>query len=344
MLKAKHKSTTQMKLALLCLLCFLAGRFVRPPLTPSFAKLQSTNEGVNEGTSDQWVPQVYNFVKELQCRADHILTPKILETNGEGKIYVVVGLWKGDEFFKAIDSGYSVYGFEMDPISLKALREKCQEHSKCKVYEAEDVTAPLPPYAGGYLICAGAGPIRGEIKMSGNGNSGSSFVDKSPTGKLDILVPVLSVEEVVDADIFFFQIDVQGFEYEVLKGATTLFKNRNVKTLQLEVTPKTLSLTVEFETFLRFLYHDLGMFCSTSNPIPSGPAGLAGFHYEAPGSFAGFSEYLKNWVETPKRRVQLGRFDDFLCFNYKKTWYTEPIVWNKESEIPYRSPDGWRDV
>lgn len=49
------------------------------------------------------------------------------------------------------------------------------------------------------------------------------------------MVTVIPLSDVVDSNVYFFKLDVQGFEYDVLKGARTLFERRSVKTLLMEV-------------------------------------------------------------------------------------------------------------
>lgn len=127
-------------------------------------------------------PQVFNFIKELQCRPGHMDVPSILRENGAGKVVVDIGLDAGNEFFAALESGYSVYGFEANPISCIKLREQCEQATsyKCVYINADNITGPLPPIPnGGYLIEGGVGSKKGTMTMSLAG-PGSSLVETAP--------------------------------------------------------------------------------------------------------------------------------------------------------------------
>lgn len=100
-------------------------------------------------------PQIYNFMKEFGNRDHHLDVPKILKTDlsyGKGKVIIDIGLNDGLEFFASIASGYSVYGFEANPVSTKTLREKCEEYDgkthgppRCMFVDAADITEHLHP-------------------------------------------------------------------------------------------------------------------------------------------------------------------------------------------------------
>lgn len=131
-------------------------------------------------------------------------------------------------------------------------------------------------------------------------------------------VTILPVSDVVSANVYFFKLDVQGFEYEVLQGAKGLFDNHIVKTLLMEVYPRGLSNAgTDFLEFLSYIWNDLGMFCSSSN------MGRSSFKVDHPGSLSEFAEYLKSLSENNITKVWWGQFDDFHCFNREKIWVSE---------------------
>lgn len=246
--------------------------------------------------------------------------PPVLKDPGRGRVVVDVGLDAGDEFFAALESGYSVYGIEANPLTAAKLRGRCESAAayNCTYVSAADITAPLPPVTnGGYLIEGGAGSKRGVMSMSLSG-AGSSFVEVAPDVQFGAAVPkyknvtVLPVSEIVRSDVFFFKLDVQGFEFEVLKGSRELFDNHVVKTLLMEVYPRGLgNAGVNFLDFLEFVWNELGMLCSSANPA-SGKT----FPTDHPGTLTGFAEYLLPL----KNASWWGVFDDFYCFNRKKIW------------------------
>lgn len=248
-------------------------------------------------STSSFAPQIFNFVKELQCRSGHMDVPLLLSlsdpTGGLGKVVVDIGLDAGKEFFAALASGYSVYGFEANPVTAEKLRKRCNDiEQKCVYVNAAEITEPLPPiHNGGYLIEGGAGSVKGTMNMSLSG-PGSSFVEVAPgVQKAEYkMVTILPLSHVVNTDVFFFKLDVQGFEFEVLKGAKKLFNNHNVKTMLMEIYPRGLnSAGVEFLEFLEFIWNDLGMMCSSSNALSK-----QSFPTDHPGSLPEFAEYLKD--------------------------------------------------
>lgn len=279
-------------------------------------------ENLNDPMDPTSTPQVFNFIKELQCRDGHMDVPPLLKLPGQNKVVVDIGLDAGDEFFASLESGYSVYGFEANPITVQTLRRRCeneQKRFKCVYVNAANITQPLPPiHRGGYLIEGGAGSVKTEMNMSLAG-PGSSFVEDSPTKKNPghSMVTILPVSDVVDTDVFFFKLDVQGFEFEVLKGAQRLFRNRIVKSLLVEVYPRGLkNAGVDFLEFINFIWYDLGMFCSTSLPEKVSSS----FKKDHPNSIADFALYLKELANDPIVESWWGKFDDFYCFNRNKKW------------------------
>lgn len=258
--------------------------------------------------------QVYDFIAELKCRSEgHMGVPKILMSHGPGKVVVDIGLDGGQEFFTALNYSYSVFGFEANPVTLTKLRVKCEKlgKSKCEYVDPETAKFPLKPkYKGGYLIGAGVGSIDGYVNLTLNG-PGSSMVEEPPDALYATLevksIRILRLDDVIDTDIFFYKLDVQGAEFEVLKGSKYLFQNRTVKTLMMEVYPRGLGHAgVNFEEFLRYIYEDLGMFCSTAT-------GAFGNH---PNSIEQFADLLNRSTGS----LWWGRFDDVFCFNIRKTW------------------------
>lgn len=270
-------------------------------------------------------PQVYNFMKEFGNREHHLDVPKILQAGvqyGKDKVVVDIGLHDGQEFFAAIDSGYSVFGFEANPVTAAALRKRCDEYDgklhgsiRCLSVNARDIKEHLPPKPfTSYLIEGGAGSTKSVLNMSISG-PGSSFVEIAPgtTNPVFQMVTVVPVSDVVEADVYLFKLDVQGFEYDVLKGAKPLFNKKTVKTMVMEVYPRGLgNAGTDFDEFLNFIWDDLGMLCSSSNPISSKES----FGMDHPNSLTGFGIYLKGLANA----TWWGKFDDFICFNRLKAW------------------------
>ena len=265
-----------------------------------------THQSSNSNQRGCNTPQIYNFMKEFGNREGHLDVPKILKTDlayGKGKVVVDIGLNDGLEFFASIDSGYSAYGFEANPVSAAVLRKKCEEYDgsnttaplKCTYVDAADIKGHLEtrPFHS-YLIGGGVGASRSALNMSISG-PGSSFVEDAPNKRDNEykMVTIIPVSDVVDVDVYLFKLDVQGYEFEVLKGAKSLFQNKTVKTMVMEVYPRGLGhAQVDFDEFLHFIWNDLGMFCSSSNP-----PGSKSFSTDHPNSMSDFANFLKGLTD-----------------------------------------------
>jgi hypothetical protein len=205
-------------------------------------------------------------------------------------------------------------------LSVAKLRKRCEE-MRCIYINAADIEAPLPPFlgGGGYLIEGGAGSTKSVMSLSLSG-PGSSLVEVAPKATPKYKqVTIIPVADVIDVDVFFFKLDVQGFEYDVLKGSEKLFTRKNVKTLQMEVYPRGLhNAGTDVEAMLNYLWHDLGLFCSTS--LPESKRGEKFFEMDHPNSMQGFAEYLRQLGNATDAIENWGRFDDFYCFNRRHLW------------------------
>ena len=276
--------------------------------------------GVGVGAVDA-PPLVHDFVADMGCRAEgHAGVPHALRQPGLGKVVVDIGLDDGAEFFTAISNNYSVYGFEANPHTLFRLKKRCARMGaeRCEYVHPGDGSFPLPPKrAGGYLIGAGAGAMDGLFNFSLAGAQ-TSMVDEPLRGAQQGVasVRVLPLGAVVQADVYFLKIDVQGAEFEVLKGARELFEKFTVKTLLMELYPRgLLSAGVDMLQFMRFIYDELGMFCSTSGATSRN----RGFE-QHPNSLEDFAAMLQRQPRRPRFNWGWGRFDDLMCFNARKAW------------------------
>lgn len=275
----------------------------------------SDAESQDSGSDSE--PQVFNFMKEMSCGAENMKLPAALELKAsKGDVVVDVGLDQGIEFFAALEHGYTVYGFEANPFTLKNLREKCEKKSNCEFIDPKKVTLPLPVKPNwGYLIGAGAGAEPGEMDMVVSG-PGSSVVETAPGADSTKVekVQIVRISDYVQTDVFFFKLGVQGFEFSVLQGTKELFQNHKVKTLMMEVYPRGLGhANVNMEEMLNFIWYDLGMFCSTT----IGGAARQKFPMDHSNSIKGFASFLQSKTGP----VWWGAFDDFFCFNRKQWWH-----------------------
>ena len=129
-------------------------------------------------------------MKEFGNREHHLDVPQILKSPtkefAKGKVVVDIGLNDGLEFFAAMDSGYSVYGFEANPFTALALRKKCDEYDgkkhgalRCSFLDAANITnvlEPLPFHS--YLIEGGAGSVRTTLNSESHSNHNCCAIHK----------------------------------------------------------------------------------------------------------------------------------------------------------------------
>lgn len=302
-------------LSLLFLVGVFVGGYSRPGESTSLVLPSSLATTV--AATETCPKQVYDFISELKCRSEgHMGVPKILLSDGTGKVVVDVGLDEGREFFAAINSSYSVFGFEANPDTVKKLRVKCEAlgAKRCEYVDLEQAIFPLKPkHKGGYLIGAGLGSKDGYLNLTLDG-PGSSTVEISPRGSGEVTtIRVLRLSDIVDTDVFLFKLDVQGAEFEVLKGSKGLFQKHKIKTILMELYPRGLGHAgVNFEEFLNYIYEDLGMFCSTTG-------GNFGNHPNSIKEFAGF-------LEKNSKPIWWGKFEDVFCFNVNKSWNSRRLL------------------
>jgi FkbM family methyltransferase len=285
------------------------------------------------------VPHVYNFWKALDLGAPNMELPIQLKGNGAGKVFVNVGLNDGLEFFAAIEKGFSVYGFEPDPQSLERLIKRCTSlgKAKCEVLDPVrlqttiycgmllnctqlNILKPIPPVQGkAFLIPAGCGPRRTTMMLS-QAEAGSSLVEVAPGADPNKRkeVTIVRLDEVVDTDVWFMQIDVQGFEYGVLQGALKLFENRFVASLMFEYYPRGLeSAKVDHAELVSFVWHKLKMFCSIARlKDPHAGSGFVWKHAHNLTGFVAYMDHIRDFdLKNNLRTTYWGTWYDFVCFN-----------------------------
>lgn len=130
------------------------------------------------------------------------------------------------QFFKRALPNANVHAFEPSPTTFRLLREACS---------FPDVV----------LVNQGVGSTSGVLKLIENEHSDvSSFL--KPTGKMwgrvvgEVEVEVTTIDSYAERNgvdrIDFLKIDTQGFDLEVLKGATRMASLGQIKLVQLEIT------------------------------------------------------------------------------------------------------------
>jgi len=280
--------------------------------------------------------QVFPLLKELGAGWGNMKIPTLLNKDAKGTHSLVVncGLDAGDEFFYAIDRGFEVVGFEVNPVSFKTLASKCamMGDEKCIVInDINSISLPLKRKPNSsYLIFAGVGSKKGKLQLYVNGPiSTLAPIDAGNKATL-VEVPIVRIDDVIMEDVYLLMIDVQGFEYSALQGASNIFKNFVVRQLIFEVDSKLNSaLGNDFMTMLRLVYWEYGMTCFTVRndfKAPNNHDNSFGAHAERAESL--YNDVFKSrWVnDSVKDKNQFWSiFDDFLCINTEKS-YDGPVL------------------
>lgn len=242
---------------------------------------------------------------------------------GTRSLIVDVGLDKGAEFFHSIAFGYEVVGFEANPLSFAALKNKCVTMpTKCQaIDDIENHELPLKREVGmSYLINAGAGNKRGHMDLALKGDLGSFAPVKAFENVKKASVPVLRVDSVIDEDVYLFKIDTQGFDHFVLEGATGLFEKHTVRQIITEFEPlemKALGVNI-METLKMLQQH--GMICFSDKSFRHNEK-----HCRYNGDSAeGYSAKYFAESNVGRNRAYAPCWDDLLCINIKKI-YSSPI-------------------
>ncbi len=156
----------------------------------------------------------------------------------------------------------------MNPVSFRALAEKCRKLSgeTCVVVDdLRNVSLPLQRKRGtSYLIKAGVGAEKGTMKMVPSGPVSTLVSLDAIAGKPTVDVPIVRTDDIIQEDVYLLMIDVQGYEYFALQGASKLFERNVVRQLIFEVDAKfNGAVGVDFMKLLSLVYWEYGMTCFT---------------------------------------------------------------------------------
>ncbi|MGY3213872.1 FkbM family methyltransferase [Mucilaginibacter sp. HD30] len=155
---------------------------------------QTSNKSQDE--SKEWLWPEMEFVKNKICKKGDV----ILECGGHhGLTAVVISKWIGEE-------GH-VYTFEPNSDNLAIIRKNININS------SKNIT----------VIPNAVGSEHGNILIS-HSNSNSYILQGNEN--VGIEVPIVKIDDFADKKIDVIKIDVEGFEFEVLKGATEILKTR----------------------------------------------------------------------------------------------------------------------
>jgi FkbM family methyltransferase len=259
------------------------------------------------------------LLKDLGCGWGNMQIPNLIKKNARGtrSLVVDIGLDAGEEFFHAVNAGFEVVGFEANPGSFQKLASKCKAIPMCQVIDNIDqVKLPLQREHGtSYLIQGAVGKERGTVDFFPNGPTGTSSIPKHiPTEKI-IQIPVISLDEVIQEDVYILKIDTQGFDYFVLQGARNLFQSFTVRQVITEMDALLLGRNNVKPVDHMSQLHEYGMQCFTArNDMGRGCT----YHGDSVNELS--EMFLQGISQDTETRNAAPCWDDLVCINVAKVY------------------------
>jgi FkbM family methyltransferase len=266
---------------------------------------------------------VFPLLKELKAGWGNMQEPQLLLKKAEGtrSLVVDVGLDRGREFFKAIENGFEVVGFEPNPESFAGLAERCRALVTTECYVFEDVSTvqrPLQREPGAsYLINAAVGAEPGEMELLLRGAASSFQAPKTAENAHKWkMVPIVKIDDFIQENVYLFKIDTQGHDPLVITGASNLFKNHVVRQLIWEVEPLTMARNNVSLTDTMSMLQDYGMLCFNERSDATGRCGFWGDTVD---------QFEKQFfgpdnVDVNGPGLWADCWEDFLCINIEKSY------------------------
>jgi len=250
--------------------------------------------------------------------------PNLIKKNAQGtrSLVVDVGLDQGEEFFYAIQAGFEVVGFEANPGSFENLASKCSEIATCQVIENIDkVSLPLQRKPGmSYLIQSAVGKERGSVDFYPDGPTGSSAIPKNVDAGRIIKVSVISLDEVIQEDVYLLKIDTQGFDYFVIQGAKNLFRDFTVRQVITEIDALLLGRNNVMPIDHMSLLHSYGMQCFTAKNDQTPDCKYYG---ESVNELSDM--FLQGISKATETHNAAPCWDDLVCINVAKVYLGEVV-------------------
>ena len=259
------------------------------------------------------------LLKELGCGWGNMEVPGLIKKNAQGtrSLIIDIGLDAGEEFFHAVKMGFEVVGFEANPASFQKLVPKCRAIPTCQVIENIDqVKLPLQREPGkSYLIQGAVGKGRGTVDFFPNGPTGTSAIPKHITTERIIQIPVISLDEVIQEDVYMLKIDTQGFDYFVLQGARNLFQSFTVRQVITEIDALLLGRNHVKPLDHMSLLHEYGMQCFTArnDEIPN-----CKYHGDSINELSDM--FLQGISQETETHIAAPCWDDLVCINVAKVY------------------------
>ena len=294
--------------------CSLPTQVVTQPPSPS--PTQETQLPIQEAGG------IYPLFK-LMCRDsnENAALPAILDMRdpvprSKRRLMVDVGANTGLEYRAGVQKGFTVVSLEASPRTFRDLvRTSCKP--PCVNISSLDQLRPDSvrglQNGSSMIINAAVGASRSVMTLYDSPSSPMSSLAENFDGKGQaVQVQVVPLSDIIHEDVFFLKIDVQGFEYEVLRGAEKLFRDYTVAVMLLELYPNGLGHAgVNMTEMLTLVRDTLGMVCSTSHRSADSLA---------PDHPTGRREFAKYVESNYNSKDKYGLGDDLICFNVRKPW------------------------
>ena len=260
---------------------------------------------------------VSSLMKDFNCGFANQEVPHFLKhSKGEHKVIIDVGLKDGAETMAAVRSGFVVYAFE--PVK-EFVSKVASSMSKRKLdfflvpldergVMQEGIPSPRPGKGIAYIFQAAAGSAF-QTKTIYVDGPGTSFTDPEATkGGYKEEVQVVRISDYVKTDVYYFKIDAQGWDYEVIRGALDLIRNYVVRLISVEFWPKGLSQSGSSASqILDLIVKQTGYICFDTRTRKGTELG----HVE---SIAGYMNMIQGLSDDTSDQ-RYGFFDDLTCLS-----------------------------
>jgi len=159
---------------------------------------------------------------------------------GSPALVLDVGLAHGKECFAIAESGHICRGFEADPEYARIVKEKAATHPQAHRLQIHSaavgaVNSHVLFHADRHNAHGVAGFV-GELTFPPNATKGTAERERLEEGWQHVKVPLVRLDSTVapEEHVWLLKTDTQGHEFDVLKGAAGLFRERRVRFLIVE--------------------------------------------------------------------------------------------------------------
>jgi FkbM family methyltransferase len=196
---------------------------------------------------------IYPHIRQKGCGHKNLEVPQLLKHAGKGQYVVDVGLGNtAGETFEAVRNGFTVLGFEPMPGNIAHIKRIVENSPDLKgkvyfVHPAKDengkyafpkIERPTAQSGFAYIFHAGLSDSESTAHLPGYQSLTNSIRDNGASGTP---VAVTTLDKVlpdwIKAGVHMLKIDTQGWELQILRGASRSLENGLFKYVQYEFSP-----------------------------------------------------------------------------------------------------------